>query len=80
MRAEEASVSETTGGMFGRKSRNPNLGSFMYYVCQQKDWVGGLKKWQFLITFSTVFMLTENEKVRKCQKVCLCNIWMVPNL
>ena len=25
---------------------------------QQKDWVGGVKKWPVLLTFNTVFMLT----------------------
>jgi hypothetical protein len=23
-------------------------------LCQQKDWAGGVRKWQFLLTFSTI--------------------------
>ena len=26
---------------------------------QQKNWVGGFRKWQLLLTFGTVFMLTQ---------------------
>jgi hypothetical protein len=40
---------------------------------QQKDLVGRLRKWQFLLTFSTAFMLTYwvggSEKVQKCADV-----------
>ena len=27
-------------------------------LCQQEDWVSGFRKWPFLLTFSTAFMLT----------------------
>ena len=49
---------------------------------QQKEWVGGLRKWSVLLTFSTVFMLImliyADGWGSKRPKICWHNIGMVP--
>ena len=52
---------------------------------QQNNWVGGVKKWAFWLTFSTVFMLKSWDPkivggwVRKSPKICWHNAKMVPH-
>ena len=45
---------------------------------QQNDRVGGVRKWQFLLTFSTIY--ADVEWVGGSEKVCWRNIGMVPYL
>ena len=48
----------------------------IHLLCQQKDCLGGSRKWPVMLTFSTVFMLIC--WVRKSPKLCWRIIWMVP--
>ena len=65
---------ETRGG----EGTLQNYSGTIRILRQQRDWVGGVKKWQFLLTFSTISCWSGGW-VRKSPKMCWRNIGMIPD-
>ena len=49
-------------------------------ITSSKKWVGGVRKWQFLMIYSTVNHQKGGWVGLKKSKTWWCNTWMVPNL